>query len=224
MVVEFSIAYRTVLGQDIKLLLHNKQWESLESRDMEYVEGLWLLSLEKVEADVFYKYGLFENGKLIDLLNREFYIKAEECQQERIIVQDEWVALPSAQPILQTRPFKNIFGKTVLEETKGKKKKKWSHKIILHTLPMQQHLVPCITGAGDVLGEWDEAHPLLMQQGESGWDVSFLIKDSSEGTEYKVALYDNNIHRVIAYQTSENSLLPSTSKKEQVIIHRLVNF
>ncbi len=224
MVIEFSIAYRTVLGQDIKLLLHNKQWESLESKDMEYVEGLWVLMLEVVEEDVFYKYGLFENGKLIDFLNREFYIKDEECQQERIIVQDEWVALPSAQPILQTRPFKNIFGKTAVEQTKGKKKKKWSHKIILHTLPMQQHLVPCITGAGDVLGDWDEAHPLLMQQGESGWDVSFLIKDSSAGTEYKVALYDNNSHRVIAYQTSENSLLPSNSKKEQVIIHRLVNF
>lgn len=222
MVVEFSIAYHTVLGQEIRLLPYNKERQRLEDKEMKYSEGFWELLLEEVVDDLFYKYGLFENGQLIQLLNRDFSLKVEDCQQEKIILKDEWIALPSVQPILQTRPFKNIFGKTAQEEIATRKKKKWSHKIVLHTLPMQQHLVPCITGSGNLLGDWDTTNPLLMQQVENGWELSFLTKEAS--VEYKVALYDKYSHNIIAYQSSENSLLPAAEKKEQIIIHLLVNF
>ena len=215
MVVEFSIAYHTVLGQEIRLLPYNKERQRQEDKVMKYIEGFWTLLLEELTDDLFYRYGLFENGQLIELLNRDFSLSIENCQQEKVIVKDEWIAQPTVQPILQTRPFKNIFGKTAQEEITTRKKKKWSHKIVLHTLPMQQHLVPCITGSGNLLGDWDTTNPLLMQQVENGWELSFLMKEAS--VEYKVALYDKYSHNIIAYQSSENSLLPAAEKKEQII-------
>ena len=221
---QFSIAYNTVLGQCIKMLIYDDAYKLLACHELRHEDGNWLLDLESVKTDFNYSYVLFENGKAINILNRRFFINTNIFRKKKVKVIDDWNPVPTGAPILITKPFDVLLANSFGSEGSTDKKAKWSHIIKADVLPMQSRYIPCITGESSSLNDWDNNRPLLMQQKNGIWELKILLDPSLISVGYKIALYDKVDSKIIAYQEGENCQLQNCKKEEQVMVHQLVNF
>ncbi len=206
------------------MFVFNEQDERLKIVEMNYQDGVWNVGIVLPVGNFIYSYGLLENDRIIHSLNRRFTIAVTTVDKVQAEILDEWVDVGNIEPILRSRLFENLTAIEITPTVKEKKAKTCTHIIKLQTLPLAGHLIPCIIGEGKQLHDWNEKDPLLMHKEKAGWEVRINLADELHAIQYKVALFDAELKKIIAYQPGENQQLIPHAATKLSIVHSLVYF
>ncbi len=228
MPIRFAIKYHTNYGEDIRMrFLFSSDEDAALILSMTYNENdEWILEADPKDvadgSSVQYQYLLYKDDSLHGILPTIFNISLKQFKTDHLRVQDEWVESSDFDELLTTRPFVSL-GADPGIKTKKHSAKTGTHSFHLHTAGMGQHLIPCITGSGKKLHDWDEAKAETFTKQNNEWILNINLSKEKFPLEYKVALFDEEKGKIIAYETGPNRILES-AEKEEVILNNIIQY
>ncbi len=234
MILRFFITYHTTYGKELQIYLAKKRKNDIVDHvyiPMEYTQNdRWMATLDTEEdgyknvSAITYTYQLKEHDTVLDSLDREMTINLKKYKGEDLIVVDEWVREQAAASLFSTKPFETL---KALPKENSKKKfsagKQVSHIIKISATGYKPGLVPCIVGAGKKLGSWEEGEVVFPDFIGGQWVASLQLHKESFPLEYKIALFDHNSEKVVAYEAGDNRKLLATENKDSTQLIQIIS-
>lgn len=214
--IRFSIKYRTEYGEEIQMRFFKAQdCSDFTTLPMRYeADDLWVLDTDQKELgtkEINYQYALIRTDKSIEKLENIFFLHLKNFKTENLEVNNEWVNENGMDALLQTRPFVKLLG----DKSSSKQKhipKNTTHCIYLHTNEMDGRFIPCLIGEGKKLNDWSEIDPLFFSRSFSNWALNLNIGKEHYELAYKIALYDQELKKIVEYETGPNRIFKSPVK------------
>lgn len=232
MVIHFYIKYRTEYGQSISIIIHptgNAQNEPYTTINLQYLnDEYWHGSIDtdsiSKRESIEYHYIISQHGepdKQDHCDTRSINIK--KLEEKEINVVDDWQEIPFEKTVYSTRPFMKVFGqhKPKYKEAGSKNP---SHIFEVQATHLPDHMIICLTGAGNKLGDWNTEKPVLLKKRKQSWSVKLNLSKEHFPIEYKYGIYDSHEKKVIHFEDGSNRLLAQPDKKTLTILHQFAYF
>ncbi len=216
MKLSFYIKYSTAFGETLFISGNVAELGGLDINylvAMEYVnEFFWKAEVEIDRTDfnknpVKYKYYLrSQNGELIAdaALDRAVDIAAKGY--ESLTFSDVWNHAGDYENVFFTAPFANVLLPQATK-TKAGKTTGTTHIFKVKAPLLNKHEVICLTGAGEVLKNWDTEAPVLLSHDGVWWTTRLNLSEERFPLTYKYGIYNTKEKTFVAYETGDNRII-----------------
>ena len=203
--IDFSLEYKTVWGEELRLSAFGREYP------MQYSEGgRWSASVEveKAPVSMVYSYVLVSGDKV---LRHEWRThKMALPRKGNVTVRDRWTDQPEDSPLWSTAFTKGIFHRTAnvadganaakTEKTSPVKAPKGNVRLTVSVPSVLPGEVLAVNGSGSIFADWtaplrlsDERFPI--------WDIVF---EANAPFWFKYVVLDEKTGNIIRYEIGEN--------------------
>jgi 4-alpha-glucanotransferase len=227
MILHFYLRFSTQYGQAIFI---SGNTEALGNDDpqkampIQYLnEEYWhgVLNIEDDEPIVAlrYKYILRDaNGEVIEWGDDRVLEPGNTKAAEWVMI-DTWNHAGNPVNTFFTQPFQEVLlsGKTT---SRQKLPKTFTHEFRVKAPLLQDHEVICMTGSGNLLGEWQTETPHLAVRVDNWWVIRLNLAKEKFPIAYKYGVYNTNTETFTQFEGGNNRILMGeVARKTITIIH-----
>jgi len=232
MKINFFLKYTTQLGQSISIYLKDENGIILETKSLQYENQFsWKISLNKDMLQkknvVYYQYAMLENGVFQyfdNWKNRTLNVLSQTNAFDVIDVHDDWQSLIIESEVFNTKPFKNLFLKNVVNK-KSIALKKITHQFNVACIQLPQNKKIGILGSGKKWNDWDPEHLVILDKHENCWSVKLKFKKTDFPLEYKFVVFDVVTKKIDCFEPNENRKCTEIPQENKFIVHNhIVDF
>lgn len=223
--VTLSLHYHTVPGQQIFLSGSSEQfgaWDLAQALKMNYQEnGLWKVTTEmgQLTERVEYKYLMLdEQGNRHEEWGSNHFIDLQPKKYNEIVVDDMWQDPPAEEKPLYTNTFTRVIMKPGRNQQAVDEIQSDFVLQFKITVPrISANYKVCVLGNQDVLGNWDERQPLILNCGNDFpvWAGQVNATDLHFPVYYKYAIWDLDKQAVATWEAGADRAFFSPGNLEK---------
>lgn len=208
----FSIDYSTQWGQILYVCGSTPElgnWDKSHAIPMKYIsESRWEVEIElKSETDypIYYKYFVMEGNNIIKEESDNHSLTNISAQYNYRLL-DVWYDMPKHRYL-----YSSVFTECFFKQQQSPKTTEYFQDSILlkSRCPyVLQHQSLIISGGNEYLGNWDTNRALHFSAcGNGEWQIILDASKFATDTEYKLAIYDNSLQKVVHWHEGNNNTL-----------------
>jgi 4-alpha-glucanotransferase len=192
---------------------------------MQYLnKDFWHLQLEcpaLENTSIYYKYQFTNtDGFRIDEWGNDRCLQLTINDVSEICVVDTWNHAGSYENAFFTAPFQKILLENQSTKKIKKEKNPFTHVFNVKAPLLHKHEVVCITGSGNVLGDWQIQKPVLLQQNGNWWSVALTLPNEHFPLQYKYGIYNTREKLFVQFENGANRyLFNKESTNKLTVVH-----
>jgi 4-alpha-glucanotransferase len=232
MKINLFLKYSTQSGQSISIYLKDKNGFIIETESLQYKShSTWEISLDiemlQKKNAAFYQYALFENAvlKYVDNWeNRPLNLISQYDAINELDIYDDWQSLIIESEVFNTKPFKNLFLKNLINK-KSIALKKITHQFNVACIQLPENKRIGILGSGKKWNNWNREDLVLLDKNENCWSVKLKFKKTDFPIEYKFVVFDLVTKKIDFFEPNENRKSNRIPIQNKLIVHNhIVDF
>lgn len=228
MVIQFLLKYKSHYGQALYIRINNTSNDSKlvqQELPMRYLnDEFWHTYIETddlglVEA-VSYNYVLKEGGTedKTDLCKKRL-VNLKKIKTGSLDIIDEWQIVPLYEDVFSSKPFAQVFDKSIPKAGKKVKAKKHTHIFKVFVPHIQDDKVICMSGSAKEMNKWSEVEPVLLHKTKTSWAVSLNLNKEDFPVYYKFGMYDLKEKKLIYFEDGNNRVIENPAGKDRTILY-----
>ncbi len=230
MILHFYVRFHTSYGQSLWILgntgaLGNN--ELPEAMPMIYLDDeFWMGTIEIRKKDLpekfNYRYLLKnESGECIQEWEYDRHLAVPHRHINELYFIDTWNNPGLPQNVFYTAPFTKVFFKKASRCPGGSGgDTEYTHLFRVKIPLLKKYEVPCISGTGERLGNWNTDRPILMKKKGGWWEVRLNLKNDFFPLVYKYGLFNIEEQSFTCFEEGDNRTAFEVSPgKKLVILH-----
>ncbi|MBN2892471.1 MAG: 4-alpha-glucanotransferase [Bacteroidales bacterium] len=221
MQVKFTINYKTLIGQVLKIvgnipqLGNNDVEKAPQMFPVDGINGDWDFSIDLPEAKIKsfkYKYiveDLNHKARFFEWGN-ERSLNLSKLTLEKILIQDTWKDAHDVENTFHSSAFSEILFNR--PKSKNNRSKEISNSTLnllfnLSNFRVDKNHCIAITGSIKELGEWDTSNVLFLDEIDFPiWTTQVAIKKTSKPIFYKYCIIDKKSKKIITIESEERKI------------------
>ncbi|MES1221302.1 MAG: carbohydrate-binding module family 20 domain-containing protein, partial [Bacteroidota bacterium] len=236
MKLQFYLRFRTQFGQSLWISGDTEELgmdDPVRAKSMDYLnEEFWHTSFEikkkDLQKNIRYKYLLkdkegeliFEWGNDRIISSKSLFGDAHHNDLNEVQFIDTWNHAGEYENAFFTAPFKNVLLKTNKPKFKSKPDKNFTHTFKVKAPILKKNDVVCISGSGEVLGNWSTSKPILLAKEDDWWTINIDLSESEFPLTYKYGVFDAKENKFVAFESGNNRIIYNDiSKKMIAVLH-----
>ncbi len=228
MVIQFLLKYKSHYRQALYICINSSSKDKNPEKKeipMQYLNDEYWNAY--VETDDFglldgisYNYVLKEYGHedQTDLCKKRSF-SFKKIKTNTLDVVDEWQVVPLYENVFSSKPFEQVFDKSISKGGKKEKVKKYTHIFKVFVPHLQDGKVICMTGSAKEMNKWSEVEPVLLHKAKDAWMVSLNLNKEDFPVSYKFGVYDLNEKKLIYYEDGNNRMIDAPSGKDKTVLY-----
>ena len=227
MVIQFHLKYRSQYGQSLYIRINSASAEKSSMHHdvpMQYLnDEYWHVFVETDDFNfaegITYSYFLREAGKedSPDLCKTRS-IGFKKIQGDTLDVVDEWQVEPLYENVFLSKPFEQVFNKSMSKGAKKEKAKKFTHIFKVFVPHLQDGKVICLSGSAKEMNGWSEDEPVLLHKSKDSWSVTLNLNKAVFPVAYKFGIYDLEEKKLIHFEAGNNRNIEYPAVKDSPVL------
>ena len=149
------------------------------------------------------------DGSLTEDWERGRALVPGEFGRDELLVIDSWNNTGAADNAFYTEPFKNVLLAENFTEVRTPAPAEATHTFRIKAPLLARGQTLCLLGDGPALGNWNTAHPVLLNRlsGEDELSVSLDLRGQNFPLAYKYGVFDVEKKAFVRFETGDNRVL-----------------
>jgi 4-alpha-glucanotransferase len=229
MKIHFYLRFSTKQGQDLficgnipELGYQNKL--TTQPVAMQYMNrDFWEFTVELASMPsepVQYYYQLkMEDGSIVHEWGNDREIRITSRNDEYQIF-DTWNHAGEYENAFYTAPFREILLPSPPKKSGRKTPKDFTHIFKIKAPLLHANEAVCVSGNGDIFGDWSMADPLILRKDGNWWTIELNLSDTPFKMNYKYGVYDLKHRSLVQFENGPNRTLPGEMREGRLtVIH-----
>ena len=234
MVIQFHLKYKSQYGQALYIRINSASAENSPVQHevpMSYLnDEFWHVFIETddfgLTDGIDYSYFVREAGTAdrADLCKTRS-IGFKKIKTDALDVVDEWQVEPLYENIFLSKPFEQVFNKSMSKGAKKEKAKKFTHIFKVFVPHLQDGKVICLSGSAKEMSGWSEKEPVLLHKSKDCWSVSLNLNKETFPIAWKFGIYNEEEKKIIHFEAGSNRNIEYPAAKDRpVLMHFFPRF
>lgn len=228
MVVTIFIQYHTHYGQEIFLKVYPSKNRTAISHQVDlhyYNEQYWKATLNTGELDIKSKF-IF-SASVADKNNGQEYeiipVKTIDLKDKKkdITLFEQVPQHNDSQVLVQSKAYPILNQPKQRPKTHRKSPKNVTHLFQVVAPALQPQYSVCLSGSDKQFGHWSETEALILDYKKNKWTGEFNLSKTLFPAEYKLAIFDHEAGKVVAYENGDNRVLFGAAGNDNLVICNL---
>ena len=224
MKIQFNIHYKTQWGQSLYLLIYpisgdteDVSTEGFIMRCNEKSEWNAEITTDTVDS-VSYQYAIINQDKSLQFEYGGIRKIDFPVLKESVIIYDNWRASYGDSPFVTAAFSDCFFKRSPLETLSPDQKGNVVLRVNCPQMESDRHFA--IVGNQDILGNWDVAHKVRLDESKYPvWSIALDAKKITFPLEYKYLIVDTKTDEVLAWGGGPNRLLQNADKNSLTVVN-----
>ncbi|PWT77029.1 MAG: 4-alpha-glucanotransferase [Bacteroidetes bacterium] len=226
MKIHFYLRFHTKVGESIYVTgnIHalgngdNDKAFPLQFMNDEFWHGTIEVNEEKF-IPIEYSY-LFktDDGTLISEWGADRVISDIKPAVDEIQVVDTWNYAGEFENAFFTAPFQDILLVRHKKANRKGSKKPYTHVFKVKAPLLKKDEAVCLTGSGNILGEWNQDSSIVMNSEGKWWTIKINLPRESFPLHYKYGVYDTKHKKFLGYEQGENRVLYGDALEKKITV------
>ncbi len=171
------------------------------------------------DADaISYKYILrIADGAEVVEWGDDRIVETNGLKAKEIILTDTWSHAGNPGNSFFTQPFQEVLLKKTAG-AKGKHPKIYTHELRVKAPLLGENEVICVTGSGNLLGEWQTAQPVTAIRNGNWWEIRLNLGKEKFPLAYKYGVYNTETNVFLRFEDGDNRLLQQEASKNSLAV------